>query len=88
MRPTLALGLMAGLSCSLSSLAAPPAAPQEPEKRYDAHRMIKVHVSTLRELNTVLALTDDVRNCGGVGLGSFAVRVSPEQYAQMVAHGI
>ena len=74
-----ALALAAGLSLPLVSLAAvPPAAPQEPEVRFDAHRVIKVHVNTLRELNTVLALTDDLWTCGGVGLthAKFAKRVS------------
>ncbi len=60
----------------------------EPAERFDGHRVIKVDVGTLRELNTVLALTDDLWNCGGVGLGQFDIRVSPEQYAQLVVQGI
>ncbi len=80
-----ALALAAGLSFPLIARAS---VPPEPEVRFDAHRVIKVHVNTMRELNTVLALTHDVWACGGVGLGSFDVRVSPEEYGQLVAHGI
>ncbi len=52
------------------------------------HRAVLVTVSTPRQLQTVLALTDDVRTCEGAGIGTFEVGMSPEQYAAFRPLGI
>ncbi|MFM9996733.1 MAG: M14 family zinc carboxypeptidase [Phycisphaerales bacterium] len=78
----------------IALLAAAPAAHGQPlavpgaAVRYDGHRLVRVTVRDSRELMTALSLTDDVWTCGGVGLGSWEARFSPEQYESLRLTGI
>lgn len=60
----------------------------EPPARYDGHRLVRVTVENLRELRTVLALTDDVFTCGGVGLGTWDARFAPGPFEALQVSGI
>ncbi len=56
--------------------------------RFDGHKVVRVSASTPRQLQTVLALTDDVWTCSGAGLGTFDVRMNPEQFEAFAGTGV
>lgn len=74
-------------SLALASLALGQAAPEVIE-RYDAHRVVRVHAKSPREVMAATALTNDIWTCTGVGVGTFDVRMSPEQYAAFAGLGV
>ncbi len=71
-----------------SALAQPTAPNPAAVVRYDHHRLVRVTVRDARELVAALALTDDVWTCGGVGIGAWDARFSPDQYDALRASGI
>lgn len=73
-------------ACLVMAGAGPAAAQVEP--RMDGHQVVRVEVSTVQQLRTVLALADDTWTCMGGALGSIDVRMSPEHYAAFKATGI
>jgi hypothetical protein len=84
----LLLGVFAG-----AAAAQPPAV--EPV-RFDNHKVVRVSPRDLREMRTVLALTDDVWTCGFGGdaaspdmkPATIDVRLAPEEFATLSASGI
>jgi murein tripeptide amidase MpaA len=82
-RGALVAAAVAALSSSTWGQAIGPGA-----TRYDGSKVVRVNVRSARELQTVLALTDDVwSHRVGVG-GPVDVRVTPEQWAAMQAAGL
>lgn len=85
------LAAMVGLSGSVAHAqdAAPPIAPV----RFDGHSVVRVHTENLRQLRTVLALTDDVWTCGFGGdngldekqSGTLDVRLTPDAFKELQA---
>ncbi len=68
---------------AFSTVASAQMGPAPVEVRYDGHRVVRVNVRTARELQTTLALTDDVwSHRVGIG-GPVDIRVSPEQFAAL-----
>ncbi len=55
--------------------------------RYDGHRVVRVHLSTQEQLDTLLSLTDDVWS-EAVGVDELDVRVSPDQFDRLVKSGL
>ncbi len=81
-----------GLLASASALAQGLPGPVAPE-RFDGHSVVRVELEDLRQLRTVLALTDDVWTCGFGGDngledkrgGTLDVRLTPEALEQLRA---
>ena len=55
---------------------------------YAGNRVVRVTVSNQVELDEVLGLTDDIWSCFGPGIGTFDIRVTPEQLARLEQSGI
>lgn len=56
--------------------------------RYDGHRLVRVAPRGIAELRSLLAVADDIWSCAQAGAGELDARVSPEQYAALVATGL
>ncbi len=58
--------------------------------RYRGHRVVRAELDSLRDVRTMLALSDDPWTCGwdGVSPGSVDFRVSPDAYAALAKSGI
>ncbi|MFM9997195.1 MAG: M14 family metallopeptidase [Phycisphaerales bacterium] len=56
--------------------------------RYDGHKWVRVTVTTLAQMRTVLALSEEDLSCGGHGVGTFDVRMTPEQFDDLRQTGI
>lgn len=57
-------------------------------ERYEAHRVVRVHAQSARQVMAATALTDDIWTCTGAGVGTFDVRMSPAQYDAFIQLGI
>ncbi len=66
----------------------PAAAPVPDQPGYHGHKWVRVTVSTARQLQTVLALSEETLNCSGHGIGTFDVRMAPEQFDAFQQAGI
>jgi hypothetical protein len=60
----------------------------EPPARFDGQRVVRVEVRTARDLQTVLALTDDVWTEWIRRSGPVDVMVKPEQFAALTQSGL
>ncbi len=67
---------------------APRAAVEAAIERFEAHRVVRVHAKSPREVMAATALTDDIWTCTGAGVGTFDVRMSPAQYDAFAQLGI
>ncbi len=82
-----ALGLSAGIPGTAVAQVGPTgvhtnAAP------YLGQQQVRVTVSTVRQHQTVLALSEEVLSCEGSGVGTFDVRMTAEQVAALTQTGI
>src|SRR5258707_13848917 len=55
---------------------------------YTGHRVVRVQVYNQAELDLILALTQDVWSCFGPGIGTFDVRVAPDQLQALEQSGV
>jgi hypothetical protein len=88
---TWVMSVRATVMATATLMAGAPAAAQDvgPQPvRYDGFKQVHVQARTIREHQTVLALTHEVMTCSGSGVGWFDVAMSPEQYAAFVQTGI
>ena len=84
--PTRLRRLVAGAALAAAALASPASA-QDPARPFRDHVVVRVHASTVRQVQAALALTDDLWT-HGAGIGSFDMRVSPAQRAALEAAGV
>lgn len=94
------LCLMAMVLCAAASALARAQPPQDavvdPATRYSGHKVVRVHPKSVREMRTVLALTDDVWTCGFGGEADspqlrpadIDVRLTPDALAALQASGV
>ncbi len=81
--------LRAALLVALAFMALPLPEAQAQEaggarRRYDGDVVVRVHAATVRQVQTALALTDDLWS-HGAGVGTFDMRVTPAQRAGLDA---
>jgi carboxypeptidase A4 len=80
MKSLLALGLG-------TALLTAPAAAQDRAARYDGHRVVRVTITSERDLRTMLKLSDDVWS-ERIGMGPADFRLGPESMAALDASGL
>jgi len=77
----LLLGIVASLVASRPA-SAQDVRPAPDAVRYDGHKVVRTHITTTRQLRTMLALSDDPWS-ESVGVGVVDFRVSPEAFASL-----
>ncbi len=95
MRTWHALVILLSLMAAGVARGQAPAAPDAPV-RFDHHKVVRVSPRDVREMRTVLALTDDVWTCGfggdadspGLRAGTIDVRLTPDAFATLSVTGI
>lgn len=79
-----ALGFLAGLTLLSASAHG---TGQAERRRYDGDSVVRVHATTVREVQAALALTDDLWS-HGAGVGAFDMRVTQAQRKALDAAGL
>jgi murein tripeptide amidase MpaA len=83
------LALVAATGLAAPAFAQPDAGrATEPVKRYDNYRQVRVEVRTARDLQTAMALTDDVWTHTLIRGQPIDILVSPEQFALLLQSGL
>jgi hypothetical protein len=82
------LAILAAMCGTAASAQVDPERADGPLANYRGHRVIRVEAKTVRDFQTVLALTDDVWTHSPRRGQPVDIRVSPEQFAAVVAAGL
>src|SRR5712692_9192025 len=73
---------------TLLSLGLAPRAKAGAADHYPGDRVVRVMANNAAQRDQVVALARDVWSCGGAGIGTFDVQVSPENFDALVQSGI